>query len=50
LNPGKTLGAMEKSVNRLGADVIGGMALHRAKIEAHSEEFAARLMSALAVA
>jgi len=47
LNPGKTLVAMEKSVTRLGADVIGGLALHRSKLAAHSEEFAARLVSAL---
>ena len=47
LNPGKTLGAMEKSVAGLGADVIGGLALHRSKLPAHTEEFAARLVSAL---
>ncbi len=47
LNPGKTLGAMEKSVAGLGADVIGGLALHRSKLAAHTEEFAARLVSAL---
>ena len=50
LNPGKTLGAMEKSVTRLGADVIGGLALHRSKLGAHTEEFAARLVGALATA
>ena len=47
LNPGKTLGAMEKSVAGLGAEVIGGLALHRSKLAAHTEEFAARLVSAL---
>lgn len=47
LNPGKTLGAMEKSVVALGADVVGGLALHRSKLAAHTEEFAARLVSAL---
>lgn len=47
LNPGKTLGAMEKSVAGLGADVIGGLALHRSKLPAHTEEFAARLVNAL---
>ena len=47
LNPGKTLTAMEKSVAGLGADVIGGLALHRSKLAAHTEEFAARLVSAL---
>ncbi len=44
LNPGRTLGAMESAVAGLGADVIGGMALHRAKLGAHTEEFAARLV------
>ena len=29
----------------LGAAVIGGLALHRGKLEAHSEEFAARLVA-----
>jgi hypothetical protein len=38
---------MEKSVAGLGADVIGGLALHRSKLAAHTEEFAARLVSAL---
>jgi hypothetical protein len=28
----------------LGADVLGGVALHRAKLPAHTEEFAARLV------
>jgi hypothetical protein len=41
---------MEKSVTRLGADVIGGLALHRSKLGAHTEEFAARLVGALATA
>ena len=50
LNPGRTLGAMDKAVERLGADVIGGMALHRSKLAAHTEEFAARLVGALASA
>jgi flavodoxin len=50
LNPGKTLGAMEKSVTRLGAEVVGGLALHRSKLGAHTEEFAARLVGALATA
>ena len=50
LSPGKTLGAMDKSVSRLGADVIGGMALHRSKLSAHTEEFASRLVGALTTA
>ncbi len=47
LSPGKTLSAMESSVAGLGADVIGGLALHRSKLAAHTEEFAARLVNAL---
>ena len=47
LNPGRTLGAMEKAATRLGGDVVGGMALHRSKLAAHTEEFAARLVGAL---
>ncbi|MGA0879594.1 MAG: flavodoxin family protein [Ilumatobacteraceae bacterium] len=48
INPGRTLDVMDRTVSRLGADVVGGLALHRAKIDAHSEEFAARLCGALA--
>lgn len=47
LHPGRTLGAMETAVAGLGADVIGGMALHRAKLGQHTEEFAARLVGVL---
>jgi len=47
LNPGRTLGAMDAAVTGLGADVIGGMALHRSKLAAHTEEFAARLVGAV---
>lgn len=48
INPGRTLDVMDRTVSRLGADVVGGLALHRAKIEAHAEEFASRLCGALA--
>lgn len=48
INPGRTLDVMDRTVSRLGADVVGGLALHRAKIDAHAEEFAARLCGALA--
>ena len=47
LNPGRTLDVMDRTVTRLGADVVGGLALHRARIDRHSEEFAARLCGAL---
>jgi len=45
LNPGKSLDRLERAVTFLGAAVIGGLALHRGKLEAHSEEFAARLVA-----
>jgi len=44
LNPGKSLQKMTGVLDRLGAEVLGGVALHRAKLEAHTEEFAARLV------
>lgn len=47
LNPGRTLDAMDRAVTGLGADVIGGLALHRAKLELHCETFTDRLCSAL---
>jgi hypothetical protein len=30
-----------------GADVVGGLALHRGKLAAHSEEFAIRLVDSV---
>ncbi|MEN9802735.1 MAG: hypothetical protein RLZ37_1860 [Actinomycetota bacterium] len=48
LNPGRTLDVMASSAGTLGADVIGGLALHRSKLAQHTEEFAARLTDALA--
>ena len=45
LNPAKTLDKLDGAVSRLGAEVIGGLALHRSKLAAHSEEFAARLIA-----
>ena len=49
LNPGKTLDRLDGAVSRLGADVIGGLALHRSRLEEHSEEFAARLVANIPV-
>ena len=43
LNPGTTLDRLDKAVSGLGANVIGGLALNRAKLRDHTEEFAARL-------
>ena len=44
LNPGKTVQKMTGVLDMLGAEVLGGLALHRAKLPAHTEEFAARLV------
>ncbi len=44
LNPGKSLDKMTRVLESLGADVLGGLALHRAKLPQHAEEFAARLV------
>jgi flavodoxin len=47
LDPGKTLDKLTNAVHATGADVVGGLALHRRKLEAHSEEFCTRLLGAL---
>ena len=44
LSPGKSLDKLTSTVSLLGAEVIGGLALNRGKLEAHSEEFVARLV------
>jgi hypothetical protein len=44
LNPGSSLQKMTNVLDSLGADVLGGLALHRAKLPQHTEEFAARLV------
>src|SRR6185295_3985779 len=44
LNPGKSLQKMTTVLDSLGAEVLGGLALHRAKLPQHTEEFAARLV------
>jgi Flavodoxin domain len=46
LNPGRSLDVMTRELERRGAHVIGGLALHRGKLDAHSEEFAVRLVDA----
>ena len=45
LNPGTTLDKLDAAVSGLGAEVIGGLALHRSKLSEHAEEFAARLIA-----
>ncbi|MGI9052962.1 MAG: flavodoxin family protein [Ilumatobacteraceae bacterium] len=46
LNPGRSLDKLTGSVEATGASVVGGLALHRSQLEAHSEEFATRLVAA----
>src|SRR4029453_18789347 len=46
LNPGKSLDKLTGAVEATGASVIGGLALSRSKLAAHSEEFASRLITA----
>jgi flavodoxin len=50
LNPGKSVDTLSDAVNATGANVIGGVALHRRQLEAHSEEFCARLLGAVQTA
>lgn len=47
LNPGKSLDRLTTAVSATGADVIGGLALNRFRLEEHSEELAARLIDAV---
>ncbi|MFT3852588.1 MAG: flavodoxin family protein [Ilumatobacteraceae bacterium] len=44
LSPGRSLDKLTSVVSQLGAEVIGGLALNRGKLEAHSEEFVTRLV------
>lgn len=48
LNPGHSLDKLTDALGDTGADVIGGLALLRSKLEAHSEEFVTRLLDATA--
>ncbi len=45
LNPGKVPEKMSRILAAYGADVLGGLALHRHKLEEHTEEFVARLLA-----
>ncbi|MET0144324.1 MAG: flavodoxin family protein [Ilumatobacteraceae bacterium] len=47
LNPGKSLDRLTGAVEATGADVVGGLALSRSKLDEHSEVFASRLVGAL---
>ena len=48
LNPGTSLEKLTDAVGDTGANVIGGLALHRGKLEAHTELFVERLLDATA--
>ena len=45
LNPGKSVDKLNDTVLRLGADSLGGLALHRSKLAQHCEEFVARVLA-----
>ena len=47
LNPGRTLDKLTTAVMDRSADVIGGLALNRGKIDEHSEVFVDRLLANL---
>jgi flavodoxin len=47
LNPGRSLDKLTGAVGATGADVVGGLALSRSKLDEHSEVFASRLVSAV---
>jgi hypothetical protein len=46
LNPAKTLDKMTAAIGYLGAEVLGGVALHRSKLPQHTEQFTERLVGA----
>lgn len=48
LHPGSSLDRLTSAVGETGAYVIGGLAISRGKLEQHTEEFAERLVDALA--
>lgn len=49
LNPGKSVTKLNDTVLRLGADSLGGVALNRAKLDEHCEEFVGRILDHVAV-
>lgn len=44
LNPGRSLDRLGSAVRATGADVVGGLALSRSKLEQHAETFVTRLV------
>ena len=47
LDPGRTLDTMTRVIEGRGAEVVGGLALHRRSLEAHAEDFALRLVDSV---
>ena len=47
LNAGTTLDKMTNAVSGRGAEVLGGLTIHRGRLAEHTEEFAARLIDAI---
>jgi hypothetical protein len=47
LNPGKTIPKMQGLVATSGADVIGGLALHRRRLESETADFTERVLQAV---
>jgi len=45
INPGKVPDKLSAILRGRGADVIGGLALHRNKLDQHAEEFVSRLLA-----
>ncbi len=50
LNPGRVLDKMTETVQDLGADILGGMAIHRRRIASETVELADRIAAAIVVA
>jgi hypothetical protein len=46
VNPRNSLEKLTGAVEATGANVVGGLALHRSKLTQHAEEFAGRLIEA----
>lgn len=45
LNPGSTLDKMTAALGGRGAEVLGGLALHRSRLDEHTETFTERLIT-----
>ncbi len=48
LSPGAALDKLTNAIGDTGAQVIGGLAMSRSRLDEHSEQFASRLVDALA--